>query len=97
MSLFIFLNACGATHQKKEYFENITLLGRQHLETALLGDNEIQIRFRHGEVNSYLYASWHDLKLDMATHNHGLSEIIFSKKPVKILKKSQANTCPERR
>jgi len=80
------LNACGATHQKREYFENVTLLGRQHLETALLGDNEIQIRYRQGEVNSYLYASWQDLKFDMATHNHGLSEILFSKKPVKILK-----------
>jgi hypothetical protein len=49
------------------------------LKTALLGDNEIQIRYRQGEVNSYLYASWQDLKFDMATHNHGLSEILFSK------------------
>ncbi|MBN1906165.1 MAG: phosphatidylserine/phosphatidylglycerophosphate/cardiolipin synthase family protein [Deltaproteobacteria bacterium] len=86
VALYLFLNACGATHQKREYFENITLLGRQHLETALLGDNEIQIRYRHGEVSSYLYASWQNLKFNMATHNHGLSEILFSKKPLKTLK-----------
>jgi hypothetical protein len=86
LSLFFFLSACGATLKKREYFENITLLGRQHLETALLGDNEIQIRYRHGEINSYLYASWKNLKYGLAAYNHGLSEILFSKKPIKTLK-----------
>jgi cardiolipin synthase len=86
MSLSLFLSACGANLKKREYFENINLLGRQHLETALLGDNEIQIRYRHGEINSYLYASWQNLKHDMDTYNHGLSEILFSKKPIKTLK-----------
>jgi cardiolipin synthase A/B len=79
------LSSCSSTLKKREYFENISIIGRQHAETALLGDNEIQIRYRQGEVNSYLYASWNNLKCEGNTYNHGLSEIIFSKRPIKAL------------
>jgi cardiolipin synthase A/B len=85
MSLSFFLSSCATSLKKKEYFENIIPLSRQHAETALLGDNEIQIKYRHGEKNNYIYASWNNLKCDGNTYNHGLSEIIFSKRPIKTL------------
>ncbi len=82
------MSSCGTTLKKQEYFENLTLLGRQHAETALLGDNEIQIRSRYGDQKYYLYASWGNLKCEGSTYNHGLSEILFSKKPIKTFKES---------
>ncbi len=85
MSLSLFLSSCATPLKKREYFENIAFLNRQEAETALLGNNEIQIRYRHEEQNNYLYASWDNHSREDKAYNHALSEIIFSKKPIKTL------------
>ncbi len=83
-SLLLFLYSCSTAHKKKEYNENITCLYRQQSETALLGSDEILIRYQNGEHNDYLYASWHSVRHEDNRYYHGLSEINFSKKALQL-------------
>ena len=78
--LSLFLCSCGTALKKKEYNENISRLYKLESETALIGNEEIQIRYRNGESNGCIYASWNSSQHADNEYSHGLSEIIFSKK-----------------
>lgn len=82
-SLLLFAASCSTAIKKKEYIENLSLLNRQDCETALLGNNEIQIRYHRGEEKDYLYASWNPIPCEDEKHFHCLSEIHFSKDSIK--------------
>ncbi len=88
VSLLFFLCSCSAALKKKEYNEKITCLNSPPSETAVLGKDEIQIRFQHGGHNDYLYASWKDKREKGNLYSHGLSEIVFLKKSHKFSKNS---------
>ena len=89
ISFILFFYSCGTALKKKEYIENISCLNRQHSETAMLGNDEIQIRYQHGEQTNYIYASWNRLEHKDKEYNHGLCEITFFKKALKLEKNAR--------
>ncbi|MBN2418916.1 MAG: phosphatidylserine/phosphatidylglycerophosphate/cardiolipin synthase family protein [Deltaproteobacteria bacterium] len=78
VSLSLFFS-CGTGLKKREYKENISFLNTQRTEAAILGNNEIQIRYQHGERTGYIYASWNDPAHKDNEYYHCLAEICFSK------------------
>ena len=81
--LMLMLCSCSAA-LKKEYHQKITSFKRSPSETAVLGNDEIQISYRHTGHDDYLYASWSSGVKKEDEYCHILSEIEFLDNPHKL-------------
>lgn len=80
----LLLCSCGTAYKKKEYYENINCLKSKQAVSAVLSDNNIQVRYPHGDHTDYLHASWGDPVSSGSEYGYNLSEVAFSRKSGKM-------------